>query len=91
MKNQVGYPESDRIEITGATFGKKNGLTGKTDQDTFAYRLENLRRSNSGKGQQGGDRKVELTLVLFVGLFDLRFFGFVCFLLLLVSGKGYGL
>ena len=32
-----------------------------------------------------------LTLVLFVRLFDLRLFGFVCFLFLLVSGKGCGL
>ena len=35
--------------------------------------------------------KRELILVLFVRLFDLRLFGFVCFLFLLVSGKGYGL
>ena len=35
---------------------------------------------------------LELTgLVLFVGLFNLRLFGFVCFLFLLVSGKGCGL
>ena len=33
----------------------------------------------------------ELILVLFVRLFDLRSFSFVCFLLLLVSGKGCGL
>ena len=33
----------------------------------------------------------ELILVLFVRLFDLRLFGFVCFLFLLVSGKGCGL
>ena len=32
----------------------------------------------------------ELILVLFVRLFDLRLFGFVCFLFLLVSGKGCG-
>ena len=32
--------------------------------------------------------KRELILVLFVRLFDLRLFGFVCFLFLLVSGKG---
>ena len=31
--------------------------------------------------------KRELILVLFVRLFDLRLFGFVCFLFLLVSGK----
>ena len=35
--------------------------------------------------------KRELTLVLFVRLIDLRLFGFVCFLFLLVSGKGCGL
>ena len=35
--------------------------------------------------------KRELILVLFVRLFDLRLFGFVCFLLLLVSGKGCSL
>ena len=35
--------------------------------------------------------KTELILVLFVRLFDLRLFGFVCFLFLLVSGKGCGL
>ena len=35
--------------------------------------------------------KRELILVLFVHLFDLRLFGFVCFLFLLVSGKGCGL
>ena len=35
--------------------------------------------------------KRELILVLFVRLFDLRLFGFVCFLFLLVSGKGYGM
>ena len=33
----------------------------------------------------------ELILVLFVRLFDLRLFGFVFFLLLVVSGKGCGL
>ena len=33
----------------------------------------------------------ELILVLFVRLFDLRLFGFVCFLFLLVSGMGCGL
>ena len=33
----------------------------------------------------------ELILVLFIRLFDLRLFGFVCFLLLLVSGKSCGL
>ena len=35
--------------------------------------------------------KRELILVLFVRLFDLRLFGFVCFLFFLVSGKGCGL
>ena len=35
--------------------------------------------------------KRELILVLFVRLFELRLFGFVCFLFLLVSGKGCGL
>ena len=35
--------------------------------------------------------KRELILVLIVRLFDLRLFGFVCFLFLLVSGKGCGL
>ena len=35
--------------------------------------------------------KRELILVLFVRLFDLRLFGFVCFLFLLVSGKDCGL
>ena len=35
--------------------------------------------------------KRELILVLFVRLFDLRLFGFVCFLFLLVSRKGCGL
>ena len=35
--------------------------------------------------------KRELILELFVRLFDLCLFGFVCFLFLLVSGKGYGL
>ena len=35
--------------------------------------------------------KRELLLVLFVRLFDLRLFGFVCFLFLLMSGKGCGL
>ena len=35
--------------------------------------------------------KRELILVLFVRLFDLRLFGFVCFFFLLVSGKGCGL
>ena len=35
--------------------------------------------------------KRELILVLFIRLFDLRLFGFVCFLFLLVSGKGCGL
>ena len=34
--------------------------------------------------------KRELILVLFVCLFDLCVFGFVCFLFLLVSGKGCG-
>ena len=33
----------------------------------------------------------ELILVLFVRLFDLRLFVFVCLLFLLVSGKGCGL
>ena len=35
--------------------------------------------------------KTDLVLVFFVLLFDLRLFGFVCFLFLLVSGKGCGL
>ena len=35
--------------------------------------------------------KTELILVLFVRLFDLRLFGFVCFLFRLVSGKCCGL
>ena len=35
--------------------------------------------------------KRELILVLFVRLFDSRLFGFVCFLFLLVSGKGCAL
>ena len=35
--------------------------------------------------------KRELILVLFVGLFDLRLFDFVCFLFILVSAKGCGL
>ena len=35
--------------------------------------------------------KSELIFVLLVRLFDLRLFGFVCFLFLLVSGKGFGL
>ena len=35
--------------------------------------------------------KRELILVLFVRLFELRLFGFVCFLFLLVSGKGCGM
>ena len=35
--------------------------------------------------------KRELILVLFVRLSDLRLFSFVCFLLLLASGKGCGL
>ena len=35
--------------------------------------------------------KRELILVLFVRLFDLCLFGFVCFLFLLGSGKGCGL
>ena len=34
--------------------------------------------------------KRELVFVLFVRFFDLRLFGFVCFLFLLVSGKGCG-
>ena len=42
-----------------------------------------LRLPRLGKG--------ELILVLFVRLFDLRVFGFVCFLFLLTSGKGCGL
>ena len=35
--------------------------------------------------------KRELILMLFVRLLDLRLFGYVCFLFLLVSGKGCGL
>ena len=35
--------------------------------------------------------KRKLILVLFVRLFDLRLFGFVCYLFLLVSWKGCGL
>ena len=38
-----------------------------------------------------GKRERELILVLFVRLFDLRLFDFVCFLFLLVSGKGCSL
>ena len=37
-----------------------------------------------------GKRERELILVLFARLFDLRLFGFVGFLFLLVSGKGCG-
>ena len=42
-----------------------------------------LRLPRLGKG--------ELILVFFVRLFDLRLFGFICFLFLLGSGKGCGL
>ena len=35
--------------------------------------------------------KRALILMFFIRLFDLRLFGFVCFLFLLVSGKGCGL
>ena len=35
--------------------------------------------------------KKEQTIVLFVLLFHLRLFGFVCFLFLLKSAKGFGL
>ena len=38
-----------------------------------------------------GKRELVLILVLFVRLFDLRLFGFICFLFLLVSRKGCGL
>ena len=38
-----------------------------------------------------GEGKRELILVLFVCLFDMRLFGFVCFLFLFVSGIGCGL
>ena len=38
----------------------------------------------------GEERERELIVVLFVSLFDLRLFGFVCFVFLLVSGKGCG-
>ena len=34
---------------------------------------------------------LEINLVLFVRLFDLRLFGFICFLFLFVSGNGCGL
>ena len=36
-------------------------------------------------------RKRKLILAFFVRLFDLRLFGFACFLFLLMSGKGCGL
>ena len=36
-------------------------------------------------------RKRELILVLFVRVFDFSMFDFVCFIFLLVSGKGCGL
>ena len=50
-----------------------------------------LALSRLGKRELPRLRKRELILVLFVRLFDLRLFEFVCFLFLLVSGKGCGL
>ena len=42
-------------------------------------------------GEERAFGKRELVLVFFVRLFDLRLFGFDCFLFLLVSGMGCGL
>ena len=38
VQNQIGYPESNRVEVNDATFDK-NGIIGHTDVDTFEYRL----------------------------------------------------
>ena len=59
MQNLIGYPESDRIEINNAIFGK-NGIIGKTDVDTFEYRLSAIRRSIEKKDKKVGDKKFML-------------------------------
>ena len=56
MQNQIGYPESDRIEINNAIFGK-NGIIGKTDVDTFEYRLSAIRRSIEENDKKVGDKR----------------------------------
>ena len=56
MQNQIGYPESDRIQINDAIFGK-NGITTKTDVDTFGYRLNKLISSIEEKDDKVGDKK----------------------------------
>ena len=60
----------------------------------FVLRLPRLWRRRGGGGvggRGGGERAGELVLVLFVHLFGLCLFGFVGFLFLLGSGKGFGL
>ena len=56
MQNQIGYPESDRIKVNGDIFGK-NGIKGKTDIDTFRYRLDKLRNTITEKDNVVGDKK----------------------------------
>ena len=56
MQNQVGYPESDRINVNDNIFGK-NGITGKIDIDTFGYRLDKLRNTITEKDNVVGDKK----------------------------------
>ena len=56
MQNQIGYPESDRIQINDGIFGE-NGITTKTDVDTFGYRLNKLRSSIEEKDDKVGDKK----------------------------------
>ena len=56
MQNQIGYPESDRIEINNAIFGK-NGIIGKTDVDMFECRLSAIRRPIEEKDKKVGDKR----------------------------------
>ena len=56
MQNQVGYLESDRIKVNDDIFGK-TGITGKSDIDTFGYRLDKLWNTITEKDNVFGDKQ----------------------------------
>ena len=51
MQNSIVYPETERIEVMDAIFGK-NGLTQNTDVDTFQHRLQ-IAQKTDRSGQKG--------------------------------------
>ena len=65
MQNSIRYPETERIEVMDAIFGK-NGLTQNTDVDTFHHRLQIVQQLIA-EGQQSWRKE-------FVSYFNTKLF-----------------